>query len=287
MSLKNAAEIIRQGAERLKQAGIADALHDARALMNQVLSRGDDASNPPLALRQISAAQLRAFEALIARRAARAPLQHILGQATIYDLTVKSDRRALIPRQDSAELIALALECMRERRSETFVIADLGTGSGVLLAECLHHFVNARGIAVEKDPDALSLAAENFEALALSERTQLFAGSWRDWAEWGECDLIISNPPYIRSDVIPTLQPEVRDHDPVVALDGGEDGLEAYREIVALAGAHMKPGGILIFEIGFDQNQSVSTLLLQAGFTDLRHQQDMGGQDRAIAAKKS
>lgn len=286
MNPKTAVEIIRQGAETLKLSGIADAHHDARALMKMALSTGED-SSLPLAMRFISDDQLQAFERLIARRATREPLQHILGQATIFELAVKSDRRALVPRQDSAELIALALLCMNRRHADTFVMADLGTGSGVLLAECLHHFRNARGIAVEQDPDALALAAENFENLALTTRTQLFAGSWRDWSGWDECELIISNPPYIKSDVIPTLQPEVRDHDPHAALDGGADGLEAYREIIDLAGEHMRPGALLIFEIGFDQNHAVSALLLEAGFTDLRHQQDMGGNDRAIAATKS
>lgn len=286
MSSKTAVEIIRQSAETLKQAGIADAHHDARALMKMALSTGDP-SSLPLAMRLISDDQIQVFEALIARRATREPLQHILGQAAIFELTVKSDRRALVPRQDSAELIALAFLCMSRRHADSFVMADLGTGSGVLLAECLHHFRNARGIAVERDPDALALAAENFENLALTPRTQIFAGSWRDWPDWGGCELIISNPPYIKSDVIPTLQPEVRDHDPQAALDGGADGLDAYREIIDLAGSQMRSGALLIFEIGFDQNQAVSALLLDAGFTDLRHQQDMGGNDRAIAATKS
>ncbi|MEO1189366.1 MAG: hypothetical protein AAFW60_09850, partial [Pseudomonadota bacterium] len=183
MSSKTAVEIIRQGAETLKQAGISDAHHDARALMKMALSTSEG-SNLPLAMRLVSDTHSEVFETLIARRANREPLQHILGHATIFELTVKSDRRALIPRQDSAELIALTLFSMNRRHADSFVMADLGTGSGVLLAECLHHFRNARGIAVEQDPDALALAAENFENLALGERTQLFGGSWRDWSGW-------------------------------------------------------------------------------------------------------
>ncbi|MEL7285691.1 MAG: HemK/PrmC family methyltransferase, partial [Pseudomonadota bacterium] len=158
---------------------------------------------------------------------------------------------------------------------------------GVLLAEILHRFENARGFAIERDEKALSLAAENFETLGLSARTEVFKGSWTEWHGWPDCDLILSNPPYIQSAVIPTLQPEVRDHDPLAALDGGPDGLDAYREITKLAAAQMKPGAFLVFEIGFDQKEAVSQLLLKAGFTDLRHQQDLGGQDRAIAALKS
>ncbi|MEL7539838.1 MAG: peptide chain release factor N(5)-glutamine methyltransferase [Pseudomonadota bacterium] len=286
MSPKSAAELIRLGAKILEQAGVSDAQHDARSLMAFVLSESQ-ATAMPLSVRLIAEDQLRAFDALIARRAKREPLQHILGKATIFELVLKSDRRALIPRQDSAEIIALAMRCRSNKHSEPFVMADLGTGSGVLLAECLNQFENATGIAVEQDADALSLAVENFADLDLTDRIDLFNGSWSDWPEWAACDLIISNPPYIRSDVIPTLQAEVREHDPLAALDGGPDGLNAYREIIELAGIQMKSGAQLIFEIGFDQNQSVSQLLLAEGFTDLRHQQDFDGNDRAIAATKT
>ncbi|MEO1324097.1 MAG: HemK/PrmC family methyltransferase [Pseudomonadota bacterium] len=214
-------------------------------------------------------------------------MQHILGEASIYELTLKSDARALIPRQDSAEAISLAIDSLSGMGLLIPAIADLGTGSGVLLAEILHRFENARGFAIERDEKALSLAAENFETLGLSDRTEMFKGSWAEWQSWAKCDLIVSNPPYIRCDVIPTLQTEVRDYDPMAALDGGVDGLDAYREITELAAAQMKPGAYLVFEIGFDQKEAVSQLLLKAGFTDLRHQQDLGGQDRAIAALKS
>lgn len=286
MNRKTVADLIRDGGDILAAAGVSDARHDARALMTALLQEQAD-SAILLGTREVTGAQAETFQALIARRARREPLQHILGQASIYELTVKSDARALIPRQDSAEVIALALACLAGAKVQTPLIADLGTGSGVLLAECLHRYKHAHGIAVERSARALSLATENFDRVGLSHRTELFEGSWSVWDRWADCDLIISNPPYIRSDIIPTLQPEVREYDPIPALDGGEDGLDAYREIIGLAATEMKLGAFLVFEIGFDQKQAVSQLLLKAGFTDLRHQKDIEGQDRAVAATKS
>lgn len=286
MSEKTAAAWINLGSEILEKAGVDGARSDARELLAFSLPEVA-ASSVPLGMRLVSDSQSERFLSLVKRRALREPLQHILGSAGILELTIKSDSRALIPRYDSAEVLVLAFTLMITRRNEAFNVADLGTGSGVLLAEFLNEFSRAKGIAVERDPAALSLAHENFETLGFSDRTECFQGSWTEWTGWADCDLIISNPPYIRSDVIPTLQPEVRDHDPIAALDGGVDGLDAYREITALAGARMKSGASLVFEIGFDQKDAVSQLLFKAGFTDLRHKQDLGGQDRAIAALKS
>lgn len=286
MSEISIADLIREGTQLLQTAERPDAHHDARALLSHVLKL-ESLSAALLTEKDVSQDQAQAFLALVARRAQGEPLQHIVGHTSIYELTIKSDARALIPRQDSAELISLAIECLQGRQEQDLTIADLGAGSGVLLAECLHRFKRARGIAVEQDPAALSLATENFSDLGVVNRIDVFEGSWADWSGWATCDLILSNPPYIRSDVLPTLEPEVRDHDPLAALDGGPDGLTAYREIIPLAAAHMTPGAYLAFEIGFDQKQTVSTLLLKAGFTDLRHRKDLSGQDRAIAAIKS
>ena len=129
------------------------------------------------------------------------------------------------------------------------------------------------------------LARENITELSLSARATVLNQSWTDWNGWADCDLIISNPPYIESAVIPTLQPEVRDHDPMDALDGGVDGLDAYREIITLGAAHMKAGAHLVLEIGYDQKDMVSALLRAANFTGLTHRKDLGGNDRAIAAR--
>lgn len=284
MSNPTYAELIRSGTLKLRDAGLETAAGDARRLMQLVT----DFSSTAL----ISAENDEAvddhhtrFDTFVQKRADRVPFAHISGWAEFYGLSLRSDQRALIPRPDSETVVALALEFFP--RDAPWQIADLGTGSGALLAAMLHERSHAQGFAIEASPDALSLAAENFEMLGVADRVQTFLGSWRDWPDWSVCDLIISNPPYILSQVIAELEPEVSRHDPREALDGGTDGLDAYREIVSLGKDEMKAGAHLILEIGYDQKDAVSSLLLESAFIDLQHRHDLGGNDRAIAATKS
>lgn len=270
---------IRAAARSLTEAVIENGLQEARWIFEHLVQQG----TPSLA----------AFQTLIQRRCTREPLQHILGSWAFFDIELKTDARALIPRSDTEPVIELALRRLGINPFATQVpnasirIADLGTGSGAILATLLSRLPESSGVAVEASATALELAIENFEALGLLARIETVAAPWSDWTGWIQCDLIISNPPYIRRDVIPTLAPEVRNYDPVAALDGGEDGLDAYREIIGLASACMKTGADLVFEIGFDQKEAVSELLLGAGFENLEHMQDLGGQDRGVAATKS
>lgn len=266
--------------QRLIQAGIENGLQEARWIYEHLVEQGS-----PNVRRDVSD--------LIERRCQREPLQHILGRWAFFDIELKTDARALIPRSDTEPVIALAfrrlgINPLAKQTSDAAIrVADLGTGSGAILATLLSRLPQSSGVAIEASNRALDLARENFEALGLSPRIEPFCGSWTDWRGWADCDLIISNPPYIRRDVLATLAPEVRDFDPIGALDGGVDGLDAYREIITLAAAHMKSGADLVFEIGFDQKTSVSALLVDAGFENLEHMQDLGGQDRGIAATKS
>ena len=286
MSEISAAELLRQAAVQLAEAGVPSAQHDAKRLMLSLIS-ADGSASVSLDRVVLSGDTITQFKTLVARRAKREPLQHILQSASIMYLDLKSDARALIPRDDSAAVIQLAVERLTTRKQDPIVIADLGTGSGVLLAECLHAFKSASGFAVEASLAAMSLAEENFELLGLSQRVSVFQGSWMDWPDWGACDLIVSNPPYIESAVIPTLAPEVRDFDPLGALDGGPDGLDAYREIIIEGSAQMKSGSHLVLEIGYDQREAVARLLDASNFTNLECRQDLGGNDRVIAATKT
>lgn len=284
MSRSDYAELIRSGALELRQAGIDDPVREAR----QLLRLASGLSTAELIAREKGEAPadtLARFEALIRKRAQRMPFAHLAGFAAFFGLTLKSDHRALIPRPDSECVVDLSLSYVPADANWT--IADLGTGTGALLAAVLDQRPKSKGIAVEASADAADLAAENFEALSLSDRARLFRGSWADWPDWSTCDLIISNPPYIRSHVIAELEPEVRDHDPRDALDGGVDGLTAYREIIRLAADNMKRGAKLVLEIGYDQKAEAAALLETAGFADLQHAQDLGGNDRAIAATKT
>jgi release factor glutamine methyltransferase len=235
-----------------------------------IVAAGDDV--PPGIARE--------FEASIARRAAREPLQHITGSTGFYGLEFKTDRRALVPRADSECVVEAALEFLGE--TEAAHIADLGTGSGCLLAAVLSARARATGEGVEADADAATLARENIAALGLAARARIIETEWSAWTGWGSASLILSNPPYIASSVIATLAPEVRDHDPRLALDGGPDGLGAYRQIIALAQRGMARAAPLVLEIGHDQREAVLALLDAAGFTDTGSAKDLGGQDRCV-----
>lgn len=282
MSEDAAETLLRNAGALLKQVGIESGYREARTLLFTAVGTLPYKSLPLFA-RILETEQIERFNALIARRVAHEPLQHILGHTGFFTVDLKTDPRALIPRSDSEEVVMFALERVGFNQSSVLSIADLGTGCGALLAALLEQLPNSRGTAIERSADALALATENFEALDQSSRVECFLGSWTNWTGWATTDLIISNPPYIVSDVIPTLAPEVRDHDPMDALDGGVDGLDAYREIITLARG-MKPGAHLVLEIGYDQKATVTALLETAGFTDIAHRKDLGDNDRAIAA---
>ena len=273
-------QTLKTGTTRLTEAGIEYAREEARAFLVWVC---DISTIDLISLEHapFPDEHAQAYHDTIERRASGEPLQHIVGQTVFYGIPLKTDPRALIPRSDSECVVELALEYLPT--SAPAQIADLGTGTCALLIALLTARTKLTGIAVEQNADAANLAAENIQATGLSTRTELFKGNWTDWTGWATTDLIISNPPYIASSVIPTLAPEVRDHDPMDALDGGVDGLDAYREIITMA-RDMKPGAHLVLEIGYDQKTAVTALLIAANFSNIAHRKDLGGNDRAIAA---
>lgn len=272
--------LIASARSRFREAGISEA--NQTAIMLMVHAFGDtraaliSAGNAP-----VPKAVEDFYLAAVERRLAREPIQHILGVTSFYGLDIRTDARALIPRIDSECVVEAALD--RMPKDGPLQIADLGTGSGCLLAALLSQRPQASGEGVEASPEAASLACENLQALNLADRGAVFAGSWADWQGWARADLIVSNPPYIASAEIGTLEPEVCAHDPLSALDGGADGLDAYREIIALAAVAMKPGAWLVFEIGHDQKAALEGLLGQAGFEQIAAGQDLGGNDRWVA----
>ena len=271
--------MIRTAAERLRAAGIDNPRHDAQLLMIEAF--GDTRAALITAAQAVVPAQVQArFEAAITRREAREPLQHILGWTGFYGLELKTDARALIPRPDSECAVEVALALVPEKGK--LEIADLGTGSGCLLAALLANLPDAEGTGVEADPAAASLARENFALCGLEARASVLGGKWSDWTGWRTADLIISNPPYIPTHVIESLEPEVKDLDPPAALDGGADGLAACREIIRLGGTYMKRGVPLVLEIGHDQRAAVHALLAEARFTEMGHRLDLGGNDRCV-----
>lgn len=274
-------EVVCWAQRRLSEAGIEETRLEARLLVADAI--GTDTAGLISEERSPTPPGLTARLApLLDQRAAGKPLAHIIGQTEFYGLPFHTDARALIPRSDSETVVQLALELLPEGPAQ---IADLGTGSGCLLVAILANQPRTSGQGIDLSADALALAKENAALNGVADRAAFHAGSWADWQGWSACDLILSNPPYIESDVIETLETQVREHEPRTALDGGPDGLAAYREIITLAATHMKPGAHLVLEIGYDQREAVAGLLEAAGFADVVHRRDLGGNDRAIAAR--
>tara|TARA_R110002020_G_scaffold105961_2_gene246818 strand:+ start:59271 stop:60104 length:834 start_codon:yes stop_codon:yes gene_type:complete len=270
-------------AGRFRQAGIEAPQREARLLMSlasglttsQLILRGHLAAPDDLS---------ESFDRMVRQREARVPFQHIAGTTSFFGLDFISDSRALVPRADSEAVVEAALRLLPD--GPGLEIADLGTGSGCLLIALLVTRPDVSGTGVEADAAAASLAAENIAQHGLESRADLAVQRWSEWSGWGSVDLIISNPPYIRTEVIASLDPEVRLHDPDAALDGGADGLGAYRELATLAEARLKPGALVVFEIGYDQQEDVRAILSAAGLTNIGSAQDLGGSDRVVWARK-
>lgn len=275
-------EVLCWAQRRLAEAGIDEARLEARLIARHVtgletaglIARAQDPAPPGLAA---------ALDPLLKRRAGREPLAHILGVTDFFGLELYSDARALIPRADSECVVELALECLPDGPAR---VADLGTGSGCLLLALLSQRGGLTGTGIDASGEAIALARANAEKTGLTARAEFLHLSWAEWQGWGEAALIISNPPYISSAIVETLERDVKDHEPRAALDGGPDGLAAYHEIIGLGVKTMQPGAWLVLEIGYDQREAVSALLTDAGFTDLSHCRDLGGRDRGIAARR-
>jgi release factor glutamine methyltransferase len=273
----------RRVARRLALAGIIEAQLEARRLVGWaaqlapaglICARNDCLDDQAV----------RRLEAALDHRLSRRPLAHLEGWTEFYGLRLKTDARALIPRSDSECVVDLALDCLKAGAPAR--IADLGTGSACLLLAVLSKRPLASGIGIDASAAAISLARENAVSCGLDARALFSSVDWADWDGWSECDLVICNPPYIAAAEIAGLAPEVRDHEPTLALNGGQDGLEAYREIISLGARHMACGAPLVLEIGHTQRESVAELLTSEGFDSLAFRTDLEGRDRAIAGFK-
>lgn len=223
--------------------------------------------------------ELAACRTLVARRARREPLQHILGSQEFDGLLFEVSPAVLIPRHDTETLLELSLLQAPHART----ILDIGTGSGCIAIALAKRLPAARVTAVDLSADALAVARRNAEAHGVA--IEFLQGSFFEPLA-GRCfELIVSNPPYITTADLAGLQPEVRDHEPRLALDGGPDGLAAYRSIIAQATEYLLPGGRLLFEVGAGQAADVGALLAQAGFADIITATDPGGIERAVGGR--
>ena len=270
-------EIYRWGEERLKQAEVPEAAEHARLLLefccgtdrNTLLVHGD---------RRVSAEEYDRYRDCIERRSKRMPLQYITGEQVFMGLTFHVDQNVLIPRQDTEILVE---EVMR-RLHDGMRILDLCTGSGCILLSLLHYSNGCTGVGADLSGSALQTARENEGRVPGTNVTWIQSDLFENIDTAERFDVIVSNPPYIRTDVIDSLMPEVKDYEPYPALDGKEDGLYFYREIIAQAGAYLNPEGMLFFEIGYDQGEAVRRLMEEAGYRELEVVKDYAGLDRVV-----
>lgn len=266
------------GTTRLREAGIDGAARDAQLLLAQVLR----IEVMRLSLErdmQVSPADMLAYEDMLDRRIAREPVSKIIGRRQFWGRDFTVTRDVLDPRPETETLIAEALTGAPPSR-----ILDLGTGSGILAITLLAEWREAFAVATDLSDPALKVAARNATLNGVDNRLTLLASDWFARVQ-GRFDLIVSNPPYIAADEMPSLAPEVLGFDPQMALTPGGDGLDPYRKIAAGALAHMDPGGRILVEIGFRQGRAVSDIFAAAGLEDVRIHPDMDGRDRVIGAR--
>ena len=273
----NYTEAFLLGMQKLKEAQLEEAQLDARLLLeeicgtdhNTLLCHGD---------REVSEKEEEQYRKTIEQRAQHVPLQHILGYQDFMGLRFQVNEHVLIPRQDTEILVEEAMRYLHDGMR----ILDLCTGSGCILLSLLHYSNDCEGTGVDISKEALQVAALNAELLGIKAD---FLKSDLYEKVTGKFDLLVSNPPYIERKVIPTLMEEVREYDPYIALDGGEDGLDFYRRIIGGAQDYLKRGGQILLEIGSGQAQAVSELLREAGFKEIDVCRDFAGLDRVVSGR--
>ena len=272
-------ECYEQGCRTLQAAGIEEAALDARLLLeavcgtdrNDLLVHGEQQVAPEAEEKYLN---------WIRQRAEHIPLQQLTGEQDFMGLTFSVNEHVLIPRQDTEILVEEVLKELHDRMR----ILDMCTGSGCILLSLLHYSNDCEGLGVDLSAEALEVAGRNVLKVLTPEKAEHAHFLQSDLFEKveGKFEIIVSNPPYIASAEVEKLMPEVRDHEPRMALDGTEDGLYFYRRIIEEAGKHLVSSGMLFFEIGYDQGQAVSELMRTEGYCEVQVVQDYAGLDRVV-----
>ena len=272
-------ECYEQGCRTLQAAGIEEAALDARLLLeavcgtdrNDLLVHGEQPVSPEAEEKYLN---------WIRQRAEHIPLQQLTGEQGFMGLTFSVNEHVLIPRQDTEILVE---EVLKELHDGMRVL-DMCTGSGCILLSLLYYSNDCEGLGVDLSAEALEVAGRNVLKVLTPEKAEHAHFLQSDLFEKveGKFEIIVSNPPYIASAEVEKLMPEVRDHEPRMALDGTEDGLYFYRRIIEEAGKHLVSSGMLFFEIGYDQGQAVSELMRTEGYCDVQVVQDYAGLDRVV-----
>ena len=275
--MSDARSLLNAAAAKLADAGIESARLDARLLLAYAMGVTPDT----LALSNPEVRNEKLFAQLLDRRIAREPVAYITGEKEFWSLNFAVGPGVLVPRPETELLIEQMLAHFS--KDAELDILDLGTGSGCLLVAALKEFPKAYGTGVDSSPQALKWARQNAESLGVLSRADLRLS---DWPKSGAFDVILSNPPYIPTRDIAALAPEVR-NEPLQALDGGPDGLDAYRTLAKLAPSLLKPGGWLFWEIGLGQAQAVPELLAEQGLLVEAVVPDLAGIPRCVAARRT
>jgi release factor glutamine methyltransferase len=270
------ADARRELAARLSEGGSESAALAARLVLEGVVGERD-----PDPFRILSEAEEARLEGFAKRRLAGEPVWRILGEREFWGLRFSLSPATLEPRPDTETLVDAVLERLRERRQEPLSVLDLGTGTGCLLIAVLSEFPRATGLGVDLSQEACNTARGNAALNGLADRARFQQGVWAEGLDQ-RFDLVLSNPPYIPSDEIATLDISVREHDPHLALDGGEDGLGPYRIFARSLPAVLAPGGLVVLEIGAGQEADVVALMGEGGFVWQGSRRDLGGHPRAL-----
>lgn len=268
-------DAINLGEKVLNMAEIMDAKTDAWLLLEMVCKI--DRNFYYLHMEEdLTEEQVSEYEIALKKRAEHIPLQYIVGETEFMGLKFKVNSSVLIPRQDTETLVEEAIKVIRPGMR----VLDLCTGSGCVIVSILHNVSQVEGHATDISKQALNVAKENArlnEVSVFFERSDLFDNVI------GMFDVIVSNPPYIKTEEVVKLMPEVRSFEPTEALDGKEDGLYFYKKIIASCKAYLKPEGKILFEIGYDQGEAVSTLLKEEGFSEVKVIKDLARNDRVVS----
>lgn len=274
-------DLYNQGIEKLSSENIVDAKIDARLLLeyacktdrNALFLKGD---------MEVTEDETKVYFDLISKRMKHIPLQHLTGEQDFMGLTFTVNEHVLIPRQDTECLVEIVLKHLHDGMR----ILDMCTGSGCIVISLLHYSNDCQGVGVDLSEEALKVATHNASVLGnngiADKMDATFVQSDLFEKVDGKFDIIVSNPPYIKTEVIDTLMPEVKDFEPMMALDGTEDGLYFYRKIILDAKKHLNRGGQLFFEIGYDQGKEVSDLMCEAGYVNVEVAKDLAGLDRVV-----
>jgi release factor glutamine methyltransferase len=282
--MTNFGEALAGARAALAAAGVPTAALDARLLMADAAGL-DSAALIARGREAVPALAERVFDAHLKRRLKGEPVARILREKEFWGLAFEVDASTLTPRPDTEALVECVLAKVRRTFPTGVSICDLGTGSGAIVVALLKELPEVRAVATDISAAALAVARQNAERHGVAERLCLEQVDFGDGPE-GPFDVVVSNPPYVRTAEIDALEREVRDFDPHTALDGGPDGLDAYRTILGRAGSLLVEGGLLALEIGHDQDEAVATLCSDAGLVDISVQRDLAGRARVVMATR-